>query len=182
MGKFSDLIMPHHRELIEQQHMFFVASSPSGDGGHVNLSPKGLDSFKVIDDHTVGYMDIIGSGNETAAHLQENGRVTFMFCSFLGVPNILRLYGMGRVVLPGDTDWGLFSSQFIIYPSTRQLIIATINLVQTSCGYGVPLFDYKGERDIHFQWASKKGEAGLTEYIATKNNKSLDGFDIKIPE
>ncbi len=121
-------------------------------------------------------MDLISSGNETSAHTLENGRITIMFTSFEGPPNILRLYGKGFAVLPGTQDWEKYSPHFTIYPSTRQLIIADINLVQTSCGFGVPLYDYTGERDIHFEWAEKKGADGLHEYVQQNNLKSLDGL------
>ncbi len=121
-------------------------------------------------------MDLISSGNETSAHTLENGRITIMFCSYEGAPNILRLYGKGYTVLPGTTDWEAYSSHFTLYPSTRQLIIADIDLVQTSCGFGVPLFKYEGEREIHFEWAEKKGADGLYEYVQQNNLKSLDNL------
>lgn len=176
MGKFSNSIQPHHQEFIEKQRMFFVATAPLSSAGRINLSPKGLDSFRVLSAGRVGYMDLISSGNETSAHTLENGRITFMFCSFEGPPNILRLYGKGRAVLPGTEDWATWSPHFIVYPSTRQLILADIDLVQTSCGFGVPLYDYAGERSIHFEWAEKKGQEGLVEYMKEKNLVSLDGL------
>lgn len=176
MGKFHDSIKPAHKEFIEQQHIFFVSTAPLSADGRVNLSPKGLDCFRVLSDNRVGYMDLISSGNETSAHTLENGRITIMFTSFEGVPNILRLYGKGFTVLPGTDAWNEYSLHFTIYPSTRQLIIAEINLVQTSCGFGVPLFDYVGERDIHFEWAEKKGKDGLYDYVQQNNLKSLDGL------
>lgn len=110
------------------------------------------------------------------AHTLENGRITFMFCSFEGSPLILRLYGKGFVVLPGTEAWHTYAPHFTLYPSTRQLIVADIDLVQTSCGFGVPLFAYAGERGIHFEWAEKKGEEGLAEYVRQKNLKSHDGL------
>ncbi len=176
MGKFNKSILPQHREFIEKQQMFFTATSPLSETGHINLSPKGIDGFRVLTDHQVGYMDFIGSGNETSAHLLENGRITFMFCAFEGSPNILRLYGKGKTVLPGTADWALFAPQFKLYASTRQLIIADIDLVQTSCGYGVPLYEHLGERPHLFDWAAKKGEMGLMEYIQAKNLVSIDGL------
>ncbi len=179
MGKFSDTILAHHQDFIAQQHLFFVGSAPLSAEGHLNISPKGLDSFKVISPTRVAYMDIIGSGNETSAHISENGRITFMFCSFDKVPNILRLYGKGKTILPGDTEWNELSSHFQLYPSTRQIIVATIHLVQTSCGYGIPLYEYKNERTIHFDWAEKKGAEGLKEYISEKNSVSIDGMKIR---
>lgn len=176
MGKFSNAIQPAHRAFIEKQHMFFVATAPLRTDGHINLSPKGIDGFQVLTDTQVGYMDFIGSGNETSAHTLENGRITFMFCAFEGPPNILRLYGKGRAVLPGTPDWEALSPHFQLYPSTRQLIVADIHLVQTSCGYGVPLFEHVGERRQLFDWAEKKGADGLAEYIQEKNLRSLDGL------
>ncbi len=176
MGKFHDAIKPAHRDFIQNQHLFFVSTAPLSADGHVNLSPKGLDCFRVLGDNKVGYMDLVSSGNETSAHTLENGRITFMFCSFEGAPNILRLYGRGRTVLPGTADWDEYSPVFALYPSTRQLIVADINLVQTSCGFGVPLFDYAGERDVHFKWAEKKGADGLFDYVQANNLTSLDGL------
>ena len=180
MGKFHDSIQPAHKEFIEQQHIFFSATAPLSADGHINLSPKGLDCFRVLSENKVGYMDLISSGNETSAHTLENGRITFMFCSFEGAPNILRLYGKGFSVLPGSEYWKQYAPDFTIYPSTRQLIIADIDLVQTSCGFGVPLYAYTGERNIHFEWAEKKGADGLLEYVQKKNLKSLDGLPTNI--
>ena len=176
MGQFHDSIKPAHQEFIQQQHIFFVSTAPLSPEGHVNVSPKGLDCFRVLSESQVGYMDLISSGNETSAHTLENGRITFMFCSFAGAPLILRLYGKGKTVVPGSDEWETFAPHFKIYPSTRQLIIADINLVQTSCGFGVPLFSYEGERQIHFDWAEKKGPAGLQAYVQDKNLVSLDGL------
>jgi Pyridoxamine 5'-phosphate oxidase len=176
MGKFHPHIQNSHKEFIEKQKMFFVCTAPLSIDGHINMSPKGMDSFRVLSETKVGYMDIIGSGNETSAHIKENGRITFMFCAYEGPPNILRLYGKGRAVLPDTPEWEELSSHFVIYPSTRQIIIADIDLVQTSCGYGIPFYTYVGERRTHFDWAEKKGEDGLRGYILEKNVKSLDGL------
>lgn len=142
----------------------------------MNVSPKGIDSFRVLSPNRVAYMDLIGSGNETSAHLLENGRITFMFCAFDGSPNILRLYGAGRSVLPGASEWEELASHFEIYPSTRQIIVADISRVQTSCGYGVPKYDYVGEREQHFKWAEKKGIPGLADYQRENNSCSIDGL------
>ena len=174
MGKLHDSIKPAHKEFIEKQHIFFVSTAPLSADGRINLSPKGLDCFRVLSGNKVAYMDLISSGNETSAHTLENGRITIMFCSFEESPAILRLYGKGFTVLPGSNDWEIYSSHFKIYPSTRQIIVADIDLVQTSCGFGVPLYNYAGERDIHFEWAEKKGKDGLYEYIQQNNLKSLD--------
>ena len=176
MGKLHESIKPAHREFIEKQHIFFVSTAPLNADGRINLSPKGLDCFRVLSENKVAYMDLVSSGNETSAHTRENGRITFMFCSFQGSPNILRLYGKGRAVLPGTEEWETLAPHFTLYPSTRQIIAAEIDLVQTSCGFGVPLYEYVGDRDIHFDWAEKKGEAGLQEYIREKNLVSLDGL------
>jgi hypothetical protein len=176
MGKFFPAILPTHRTFIEKQHLFFVATAPLSGAGRINLSPKGLDSFRVLSDTQVGYMDTIGSGNETSAHTLENGRITFMFCAFQGPPNILRLYGKGRAVLRNTMEWEALAPRFHILPSTRQLIIAHIDLVQTSCGYGVPLYQYEGARSQLFDWAEKKGPEGLETYMQVNNLVSLDGL------
>lgn len=176
MGKLHDSIKPAHKEFIEKQHIFFVATAPLSANGRVNLSPKGLNCFRVLSEHKVAYMDLISSGNETSAHTLENGRITIMFCSFEGAPNILRLYGKGFTVLPGTDAWNEYAPYFTIYPSTRQIIVADIDLVQTSCGFGVPLYEYAGDRDIHFEWAEKKGADGLLDYIQQNNLQSLDGL------
>lgn len=176
MGKFSKHISKANRDFISKQQMYFVATAPLSKEGRVNLSPKGLDSFRVLSDTQVGYMDLVSSGNETSAHTLENGRITIMFCSFGEKPLILRLYGQGRTVLRDHKKWHQYASHFEIFPSTRQIIIADIDLIQASCGFGVPMFDFKGHRDIHFDWAKGKGEEGLNEYIKKKNLVSLDGL------
>jgi hypothetical protein len=176
MGKFFTDMLDHHKAFIEKQKMFFVASAPLNPGGHVNLSPKGMDSFRIFSANRVAYMDIIGSGNETSAHILENGRITFMFCAFEGPPLILRLYGKGYAVLPGDEDWPELSSHFTLMMSTRQIIVADIDMVQTSCGFGVPYYAYAGERDQAYKWAANKGPDGLEAYKAEKNLVSLDGL------
>ncbi|MEO6329136.1 MAG: pyridoxamine 5'-phosphate oxidase family protein [Ginsengibacter sp.] len=176
MGKLHNSIKSAHKEFIEKQHIFFVSTAPLSAGGRINLSPKGLDCFRVLSENSVAYMDLISSGNETSAHTLENGRITIMFCSFDGPPNILRLYGKGFTVLPATEEWEIYSPQFRIYPGTRQIIVANIDLVQTSCGFGVPYFNYVGERDIHFEWAEQKGKEGLLDYMQTNNLKSLDGL------
>ncbi len=175
-----DLIPDKLQAFIVKQHMFFVGTAPLSDEGHVNLSPKGLDSFRILSPTRVAYMDLVGSGNETAAHLLENGRITFMFCAFDGSPNILRLYGRGRAVQPGEREWEELAEHFTIYPSTRQIIVADITRVQTSCGYGVPLYEYVGERDQHFKWADNKGEEGLATYQRENNACSIDGLPTPI--
>lgn len=176
MAKFSTSIQPHHKEFIEHQKMFFVATAPLSGSGHINLSPKGLDSFVVLSPEKVAYMDLTGSGNETSAHILENGRITFMFCAFDGPPNILRLYGTGYTVLPGHPEWDDLASRFTLHPAVRQFIVSDVQSVQTSCGYSVPLYDYTGERDHADKWAEKKGADGLVAYRAEKNQVSIDGL------
>jgi hypothetical protein len=180
MGKFSDSILDQHKEFIGKQKMFFVSTAPLRADGHVNLSPKGLDSFRVLSPTLVAYMDLVGSGNETSAHVTENGRITIMFCAFEGPPNILRLYGEGRTVLPSDKDWSDVSAHFDMELGTRQIIVADIHKVQTSCGFSVPLYEYAGERDVAQKWWDKKGAEGLGEYMKEKNMVSLDGLPARI--
>ena len=180
MGKFYESITPAHQQFIEKQHLFFVGTAPLSNEGHVNLSPKGLDCFRLLSANKCAYMDLVSSGNETSAHTLENGRITIMFCSFEGAPNILRLYGKGFTILPGSAEWNEYAPHFTIYPSTRQIIVAEINKVQTSCGFGVPLYSYEGERSIHFDWAGKKGKAGLENYVKEKNLQSMDGLPTQL--
>jgi len=182
MAKLYQDITEDLAEFIRAQPMFFVASAPLDASGHVNLSPKGLDSFRVLSPNRVAYCDLTGSGNETAAHLAENGRITFMFCSFEGPPRILRLFGKGKVVLPNMPEWDDYAANFQLYPGLRQIIVAEISRVQTSCGFGVPLMNYEGQRDAAIRWATAKGESGLAEYRATKNGASIDGLPAPLAE
>jgi hypothetical protein len=175
MGKVLPALTDGLRAFIERQHLFFVASAPLS-GGHVNLSPKGLDSFRVLGPTTVGYVDSVGSGNETSAHILENGRVTLMFCALEGSPLILRLYGQGRTVLPGDADWATLAPSFPTRAGVRQIIVAELSRVQTSCGDGVPFYTYTGERDRLIAWAEDKGADGLETYKLEKNLASIDGL------
>ncbi|MBZ0092182.1 MAG: pyridoxamine 5'-phosphate oxidase family protein [Sulfuricellaceae bacterium] len=160
-------------DFIARQSVYFTASAPTE--GRINLSPKGLDSFRVLDPKHVAYLDLTGSAAETAAHLKENGRITLMFCSFAGDPLILRLYGRGRAIRPRDGEWGELSRHFPSFPGTRQIIRVEIESVQTSCGFGVPLLDYRGERADLLQWSEKKGEEGVRRYQQEKNRTSIDG-------
>jgi hypothetical protein len=175
MAKVFDHITPDLQQFIAQQHLFFVATAPLSPTGHVNLSPKGFDSFRILSPNRVAYLDLTGSGNETSAHLQENGRITFMFCAFQEPPCILRLYGQGMVVLPGDSDWESLYALFPAIPGTRQIILADIDRVQTSCGLGVPLYEPVNQRQALAQWADKKGATGLRQYWEQKNVVSVDG-------
>jgi hypothetical protein len=176
MATFYDSISDSLREFIEAQHLFFVASAPLDAEGHVNLSPKGYDGFRVLSPNRVAYLDLTGSGNETSAHLMENGRITFMFCAFDNPANIVRLFGKGQTILPDTPEWDDLMPHFEAHPSARQIIVAEIDKVQTSCGYGVPFFEYVGERPTLDKWAENKGPAGLVAYRAEKNVRSLDGL------
>lgn len=180
MGKEHEYISDDDRAFIEGQRMFFVCTAPLSAEGHINLSPKGFDCFRILSSTRAGYLDITGSGNETSAQLLENGRITFMFCAFDGPPKILRLYGKGKTILPGDEEWNGLSKQFTVLPATRQIIVADIFMVKTSCGFGVPLYKHTGERDHAFKWAEKKGENGLEEYKKEKNMVSMDGLPAPI--
>lgn len=177
MGKLFERMEPTHRAFIEKQHIFFNASAAAE--GHVNVSPRDGKSLRVLDDHTVVYLDLTGSGNETAAHLLANGRLTLMFCAFEGSPTILRLYGTGRVLRRGSTEYAsLLTMHFADNEplGARQMILLSVEMVQTSCGFNVPLFDYVSERDTLIRWAEKKGPEGLETYWREKNAHSIDGL------
>lgn len=174
MAKFYPALTESLNSFIRQQHIFFIATTP--ESGRINLSPKGMDSLKVLNDKQVAYMDLTGSGNETAAHLKQNGRVTMMFCSFDENPLILRLYGHGRSILPRDPEWRELHPLFKPLPGERQLILLDIESLQSSCGYAVPLYEYQGERDMLARWVEKKGESGIMEYWSAKNRVSIDGL------
>lgn len=176
MGKVFERIDETLQAFISQQPLFFVATAPLKAEGHVNLSPKGMDSFRVLSDQQVAYLDLTGSGNETSAHLAENGRITFMFCAFTGAPNIVRLYGTGRVILPNHPDWQTLVIKFPAHLSTRQIIVADIARVSTSCGYAVPFMDYRGERETLSKYWEVKGADALSDYWTLKNSTSIDGL------
>jgi hypothetical protein len=177
MAKQFDRISDDHRAFIERQHIFFVGSAAAS--GRVNLSPKGLDAFRVLDERRVCYLDRTGSGNETAAHLRQIPRLTIMFCAFDGAPLILRLYGVGASLPLGSAS---FESMMVEqFPQAdrlgvRQIVTLDVDLVQTSCGFAVPRYSYEGERDTLQRWAEAKGEDGLTAYRREKNSVSIDGF------
>lgn len=176
MAKFYESLNEELTAFIQKQHIFFVASAPLSGEGHVNLSPKGHDCLRVLSPNRAAYVDMTGSGNETSAHIRENGRLTFMFCAFEGPPRILRLFGQGRVVLPTDAAWAELSPLFPSYLGTRQIIVIDIQQVQTSCGFAVPLYEYVGERDTLDRWAEAKGDDGLEAYWREKNMCSMDGL------
>jgi len=177
MGKQYAQIDSMHREFIERQHIFFTASATAES--RLNVSPKGLDALRILDDNTVAYLDLTGSGNETAAHLLADGRLTLMFCAFQDRPQILRLYGHGRTLPRGSAEYAqILQSAFANTepPGARQIVVLDVDLVQTSCGFGVPLFEYAGERPNLIDWAVGKGEDGLETYRRRKNSRSLDGL------
>jgi Pyridoxamine 5'-phosphate oxidase len=184
MAKFYPELTPPLQTFIAQQHLFFTATAApeSIESGRINLSPKGIDSFRVLDPRQVAYLDVTGSGNETSAHLQLNSRMTIMFCSLIEPPLILRIYGVGRVVRPRDADWDAMLAHFVPVAGMRQIVTVQVQSVQTSCGMGVPLYDYVGERESLIRWAEKKGEAGLREYRAEKNQVSIDGLPTHLLE
>ena len=175
MGRVLDAITDELAAFIAAQRVFFVATAPT-DGGHVNLSPKGLDTFTVLDPSTVAYLDLTGSGIETVAHLRENGRITIMFCAFDGKPNIVRLYGRGEVIPTGEPAADALLPRFGEYPGARSVIRVQVDRVSTSCGYGVPLLEYAGERDELLKFAERRGPEGLVEYREDKNAVSIDGL------
>jgi hypothetical protein len=176
MAKVFESITEELQKFIANQQMFFVGTAPLSPTGHVNISPKGLDSFRILSPHRVAYLDVTGSGNETSAHLLENGRITFMFCAFQEPPSILRLYGQGKTILPNAAEWDYLYSLFPPINGTRQIIVADIDRVQTSCGFAVPFYEYKRQRDTLVNWAIKKGEQGIKEYHQQKNFVSIDGL------
>jgi hypothetical protein len=176
VGKVFDGIDDTLAAWLAAQHVFFVATAPRSDAGHVNLSPKGLDSFAVLAPRRVAYLDLVGSGAETIAHLRENGRITFLFCAFEGPPRIVRLHGRGDVIEPGDPDWEALAARFPAYPSARSIIRVELVRVADSCGYGVPLYRYEAERTQLGAWAERKGAEGLRAYQVERNRESLDGL------
>jgi hypothetical protein len=175
MGATHDDIAPDFAAWIARQPMFFVATAPSG-GGHVNLSPKGLDTLRVLGPKRVAYLDLTGSGVETIAHLRENGRVTLMWCAFTGPPRIMRVYGRGTVHRRGTAEFDELAGHFPDLAGARSVIDVDVEMVSSSCGYAVPLMEYQGQRDRLLEWAEHKGDDGLAEYWASKNAKSVDGL------
>ncbi len=186
MGKSFDRIDEHLREWISRQALFFVATAPLDGDGHVNVSPKGpIGSLRVLDDHTVAYLDVVGSGAETIAHLRENGRIVVMFCAFQGPPRILRLHGRGEVVQPADERFAELLERFdfagpAAEQARRSVIVVEVARIADSCGYGVPLMSFEGEREHADKWAAKRlrvgGPEALDDYQRQKNAVSLDGL------
>ncbi len=176
MGRLRSVIDDAARKFIREQRVFFVASAPLGASGHVNLSPKGLDTLRILGPTTVAYLDFNGSGVETIAHVKENGRIVMMFCAFQGPPDILRLYGHGRAVEAHEQEFPALAAHFETTENARSIILVELTRVKDSCGYGVPLFKYEGERTQLQAWARHRGPEGLKQYRAEKNLKSIDGL------
>jgi hypothetical protein len=174
MAKFYTELDDTLRQFIAAQHIFFNASAPSQ--GRINISPKGLDTFRILSNQRVAYLDLTGSECETAAHLAENGRLTLMFCSFQDKPLILRLYGRGRVVRARDPEWAELHPHFDALPGERQIVVLEIESCMTTCGFAVPLYEYQGERTMLPDWAEKMGEERLTQYRHEHNERSIDGL------
>ncbi len=178
MSKFYSELTDELIKFIEQQQIFFTASAPPE--GRINLSPKGMDTFRCLSRTQVAYLDLTGSGNETAAHLRENSRMTIMMCSFSDEPLILRLYGQGEVISPLHNLWADLLAEFPEIPGQRQIMMMSIESVQTSCGYAVPTCTGITERPKLQQWAARKGVDGVNKYWQQKNRRSIDGLDTGI--
>jgi len=177
MGKSYSEIDDNLRRFIEAQRMFFVATAPLAADGHVNVSPKGLDALHVLAPKRVLYVDFVGSGVETIAHLRENSRIVLMFCAFEGPPKILRLHGSGRVVEPLDSEMVEYDRYLPVDHSVRSVIVVDVTRIHDSCGFGVPLYDFRGQRSQYSDWVKKKEAAeGLVDYQKQKNAASIDGL------
>ena len=176
MSRTYESISPAVIEWIERQQMFFVASAPLAGDGHVNLSPKGLDTFRILGPNRVAYLDLTGSGIETIAHLQQNGRITFMFCAFDGPPLIVRLYGTGRAVLLGTDEYDELVGEFPEFPGPRAVIVVDVDRITDSCGYAVPKLVFEEERIVLSRWAERKSDEELDEYRLARNAESIDGL------
>ncbi|MFT6110475.1 MAG: hypothetical protein ACJA2W_003401 [Planctomycetota bacterium] len=175
MGKTFTSITDEMRAFVDQQHLFFVGTAPR-EGGHVNLSPKGLDSLIILSSTQVAYLDLTGSGAETIAHVRENGRLTMMFCAFEGLPNIVRFYGQARVVLPSDPDFAELQTNFPQHGAVRSIIVLDVDRTSTSCGYGVPMMNYVKDRPTLDQWAAARSSDEVRAYWEEKNAVSIDGL------
>jgi hypothetical protein len=176
MGKTHTEIDSRLRAFVERQHVFFVATAPAALDGHVNCSPKGLDTLRVLGPTTVAYLDYTGSGAETIAHLRENGRIVLMLCAFEGPPNIVRFHGKGEVIEPGDAEFASLLAHFQPTLIVRSIIRIEVERISDSCGYAVPLMRYEADRQQLTLWTEKKGEAGIETYQRQKNAESIDGL------
>jgi hypothetical protein len=178
MSKFYTSLTKRVQSFIAKQKMFFVATAPKN--GRINLSPKGMDSVRVVNENQILWLNLTGSGNETAAHLLEDDRITLMFCSFEGNPNILRIYGRGKAIHPKDPEWDAAISLFPEIPGSRQIFDITVESAQDSCGMSIPFYEFKGERNQLNNWAINTGEEGVKEYWKERNTKSIDGLPTDI--
>lgn len=176
MGQLFDGIDASLTAFIEAQRMFFVSTAPLDAAGHLNVSPKGLDTLRVLSPTELAYLDYVGSGAETIAHLRENGRIVVMLCAFEGPPRIVRLHGHGRVVEPADAEYQHLRPLFPPAPSGRAIIVIAVERVADSCGFGVPTYRFERDRPQLRDWCDRKGEAGLREYQQRKNAASIDGL------
>lgn len=176
MGKLYADITPELQEWLGRQRMFFVASAPLAADGLVNCSPKGMDSLRILGPSEVAYLDLTGSGIETVAHLRENGRIVFMFCAFEGLPKIVRLHGRGEAHTPHSAGWSELRALFPDYSGARAIVKVAVERVSDSCGFAVPLYDYREQRDVLIRSAQTKGDAGLHKHWRDKNARSLDGL------
>lgn len=176
MGKIYDRIDDQLSDWIQRQQMFFVATAPLSDSGLVNCSPKGGDSFRILNGSEVAYQDLTGSGVETIAHLRENGRIVIMFCAFEGSPKIVRLHGTGTVLTEGDNQYSILLGKFPPHIGTRSIIHITVSRISDSCGYSVPLYEFMEPRDVLDKWSAHKGKDQLREYRNLKNSQSIDGL------
>lgn len=180
MGQRYESLSEKHIQFIAGQKIFFVGTAT--EDSRVNVSPKGMDSFRVLGANRVAWLNVTGSGNETAAHVQLSPRMTIMFCAFNGDPLILRLYGTAKAIHRGDAEWAELSPLFPPLPGARQIFDVAIDMVQSSCGMAVPFYAYEGEREALTRWAEKKGDTGIRQYWADKNQQSLDGIPTLIVE
>ncbi len=178
MSKQFDRIEDAHRKFVEEQSIFFVGSAARD--GRVNVSPKGMDSLRVLAPDRIVWRNLTGSGNETAGHVGQVNRMTLMWCSFDARPMILRCYGQARIVHPRDPDWQHLNSDFEPDEWARQIFDVTVDLIQTSCGYGVPLMDYRGDRDTLQRALKSKGEGATETYWAERNTLTIDGYPTDI--
>ena len=177
MGRVYDTISESLKEFIQRQRMFFVATAPLSGSGLVNLSPKGLDSLRILDEHSVVYADLTGSGVETIAHLKENGRIVLMFCAFEGPPKIVRLHGRGEVIEPSHAEFPPFHATLPSYPGLRSFIRVHCHRISDSCGFGVPLYDFQRPRSqLVDSWAGKREVDAVARYQRRANATSLDGL------
>lgn len=176
MGRAHGELTSELAAWIERQPVFFVATAPLSPDGHVNASPKGLDSLRIIGPRQVAYLDLTGSSAETIAHLRENGRIVLMFCSFEGPPKIVRVYGRGTVVTRRSRDWSVWRDRFPDLSAPRSIIVVDVDRVGDSCGFGVPRMVFSGERADLGRWAKNKGAEELAAYRRKKNSTSIDGL------